>query len=254
MDPDRVQQTVAFIDALELPKPRLRRGPRMATAEALGKTKQQAMVVGADIISFVSGTDPVLRTAIMNSSLLAQLAANRKVPTRDDIRAWYDAYFDVLVQLGWAIQDRGFSEHHEAGDDFEAHQAILSVAASLLGPASTALVVVQSTLESMKAMAKGAWMTIFQQESQGAKAARFQVTIAEPASAAGAVVTLMAFELAANARLTQVLFFKFRSVDVKLRHSSGRLAIDATLLTSVAPAIAKRVNKFVESYVEDVPI
>src|SRR5258708_1762233 len=178
MESQRVPKTVAFIDGLELPpKPKARSGPRKATAEAIAKAKQQAVVVGPDIVSFVSGTDPALRTAILHSALLAQLAANRKVPSRDEIRAWYEAYFDVLVQLGWAIQDRGFSEHHEAGDDFEAHQAILTIAASVLGPASTALVVVQSTLDSMKAMAKGSWMTIFQNESQAAKAARFQVTV-----------------------------------------------------------------------------
>jgi hypothetical protein len=250
-----VQQTEAFIDGLELPpKPRARSGSRKTTTEAIAKAKQQAVVVGADIISFVSGTDPTLRTAIMHSALLAQLAANRKVPSRDDIRAWYEAYFDVLVQLGWAIQDRGFSEHHEAGDDFEAHQAILAVAASVLGPASTALVVVQSTLESMKAMAKGSWMTLFQHESQAAKAARFQVTVAEPVNSGGVIVSLMAFDLAATTRLTQVLFFKFRSVDVKLRHSSGRVAIDVNLLGAVEQAIAKKVNDYVQNYVEDIPI
>jgi hypothetical protein len=250
-----VQQTVSFIESLELPpKPTTRGGKTRAAQEAIAKVKAHAVVVGADIVSFVAGTDPGLRTAIIHCALLAQLAAKRKVPAGDDIQKWYEAYFDVLGQLGWAIQDRGFSEHHEAGDDFEAHQAILTVAASVFGPASTALAVVHSTLESMKAMAKGSWMTLFQHESQAAKAARFQVTVAEPANVGGVVVSLMAFELAASTRLTQVLFFKFRSVDVKLRHSSGRVAINGNLLATVAPAIAKRVNDYIQTYVEDIPI
>lgn len=255
MDSKSVQQTEVFINDLELPpKPKLRSKPHDTATEAVDKMTQQTMVIGADIVSFVSGTDSSLRTAIMHSVLLAQLAANRKVPSRDDIRQWYEAYFDVLVQLGWAIQERGFSKHHETGDDFEAHQAIISVATSAFGPTSTALAVVKSTLDSMKAMAKGEWMTIFQNESQAAKAARFQVTVAEPAASGGAVVSLMAFELAASIRLTQVLFFKFRSVDIQLNHSSGRVTIDANLLKAVAPAIAKKVNDYVETYVEDIPI
>jgi len=106
----------------------------------------------------------------------------------------------------------------------------------------------------MKAMSMGPWMTIFQQESQAAKAARFQVTVAEPVSQGGVVTSLMAFELNATTTLTQVLFFKFRSVDVKLRHSSGRVAIDGNLLAGLAPTIAKKVAVYVQSYVENIPI
>ncbi len=212
------------------------------------------MVVGSDIVSFVAGIDSGLREAVVNCSLLAQLAANRKVPAREDIRAWYEAYFDVLEHLGWAVQERGFSEHRETGDDFEANQAILSVAAVLLGPATTALAVVQSTLTAMKSMSEGPWLTIFQQESQAARAARFQVTVAEPASNVGSKISLMAFVLDAKTMVTLVLFFKFRSMDVTLRHSSGKVTVEANVLAAVAPAVAKRVAEYTRSYVENIPI
>lgn len=255
MEPQRFQQTVAYVERLELPpKPKARGGHEGSPPDIVADVKAQAMVVGADIVSFVAGTDPVLRTPITHCALLAQLAANRKVPSRDDTRAWYGAYFDVLEQLGWAIQDRGFSEHHETGDDFEAHQAILSVAATVFGPASTALAVVQSTLDSMKALSKGGWLTVFQQESQAAKAARFQVTVAEPANPGGVVISLMAFELVATVRLMQVLFFKFRSMDVNLHHSSGRVSIDANFLAAIAPTVAKRVQGYVQAYIEQIPL
>jgi hypothetical protein len=254
MESLRVQEAITFVEVLELPPAGKRRSGKKAVSDAVAETKQQAMVVGADVISFVTGTDPRLRTAIMHCALLAQLAANRKVPSREDIRSWYEAYFDVLMQLGWPIQDRGFSEHHERSDDFEAHQAILSVAATVLGAAPAALAVVKSTIAAMKATAKGSWMTIFQQESQAAKAARFQITVAEPDDRDGVIVSLMAFGLDATISLTQVLFFKFRSMDVRLRHSSGRATIDTDLLAAVAPSIARKVGDYVQNYVENIPI
>ena len=254
MELQRHKEAIAFVEGLELPRSRKRRSGREAVDDDVAETKNQAMVVGGDIVSFVTGTDPTLRTRIMHCALLAQLAANRKVASREDIRSWYEAYFDVLEQLGWAVQQRGFSEHHEKGDDFEAHQAILSVAATVLGSAPAALDLVKSTLAAMKETAKGSWMTVFQQESQAAKAARFQVTVAEPASRGGTVVWLMAFQLDATIRLTQVLFFKFRSMDVRLHHSSGRVAIDTDLLAVVAPSIRSRVHDYVQSYVENIPI
>ncbi len=255
MDNPRVQAALSFIESVDIPPGPSERGlEARAVPEVIGKVKDQAMVVGSDIVSFVDGTAPELRTPIMHSALLAQLAANRKVPSRDRVEDWYEAYFDVLEQIGWVIQDRAFSEHREGGDTFEAHQAILTVAATILGPATTALAVVTSTLDAMKQMSEGPWMTIFQQESQSAKAARFQVTVAEPASAGGVTISLMAFTLKASAQLTQVLFFKFRSLDAVLRHSSGKVAIDQQLLSAVAPAIARKVGDHVGSYVENIPI
>lgn len=44
--------------------------------------KNQAMVVASDILSFVKGVSAERRQDIANSSLLAQLAATRRFPTR----------------------------------------------------------------------------------------------------------------------------------------------------------------------------
>jgi hypothetical protein len=246
-----IEKALAFIEALELPRaPRPRRGSAPTATQVFDVTQNQAMVVGADIVSFVAGVQPEQREIIVNCSLLAQLAANRRIPSREDIRAWYEVYFDTLTNLGWAMQERGFSEHHEAGDDFETNQAILSVAAVLLGPGSTALAVVATTLNAMKTMANGPWITVFERESQAAKSARFQVTVAEPGSESGSTISLMAFELDARSTLLQVLFFKFRSADVTLRHASGKVTIETNLLEALRPAITSKVEAFARDYVE----
>src|SRR5262245_1323099 len=247
-------RALAFVEGLELPRPpRVRRSSAAAAAAAAAEVFEaatnKAAVVGADIVSLVAGLRPEHREIVVNCLLLAQLAANKRVPEREDIRAWYEAYFDTLTHLGWVIQERGFSEHHEQGLQFETNQAILSVASVLLGPATTALAVVQATLNAMKTMADGPWMTLFKRESQAAKTARFQVTVAEPGTAGGAVISLMAFELDTNSTLVQVLFFKFQSADVTLRHASGKVTVDMNLLEQLRPAIAQTVAKFTSRYI-----
>ena len=255
---DSVPNVAAYVNCLELPKAPATRRTRSITTDTkpdvFQTTKEQAMMVGADIVSFVAGTHGNLRKAIVNCSLLAQLAANHRVRSQGDIGAWYEAYFEVLDHLGWVIQERGFSEHREGGDDFEANQAILSVASVVLGPASTAFAVVMTTLTAMKAMSDGPWMTVFRQQSQAAQAARFQVTVVEPASDDGVMLSLMAFELNAKTTLTQILFFKLRSSDITLRHSSGKVTIDVNVLSAAGPTIANRVANYIQSYVEDIPI
>jgi hypothetical protein len=256
IDPDRMERALSFVREIELPRaPRVFRDPGSGSTQTIfDQVKNQATVVGSSVVSFVTGVAPENRRDIVNCSLLAQLAANKAISNRDDIRAWYKAYFDTLSHLGWVIQERGFAQYRENGDDFEANKAVLSVAAVLFGAAPAALAVVQSTLNAMKSMAVGPWITIFRRESQSAKAARFQITLVEPTRDNGFTVALMAFELEATAELTQVLFFKFRSSEVTLRHASGRVTIDADILTTVRSAISEKISAYTRNYIADLPL
>jgi hypothetical protein len=256
IDADRMEGALSFVRKVELPRaPRDLRDFGSGSAQTIfDQVKNQATVVGSSVVSFVTGVTAENRRDIVNCSLLAQLAANKAVPSREDIRAWYEAYFDALSHLGWVIQERGFAQYREGGDDFEANKAVLSVAAVLFGAAPTALAVVQSTLDAMKSMAGGPWITIFRRESQSAKAGRFQITLVEPTRDNGFTVALMAFELEATAALAQVLFFKFRSSEVTLRHASGSVTIDGDILTAVRSAIAEKISAYTRNYIADVPL
>jgi len=243
-----------FVREVALPAaPRISRSPVASPQLALDAAKSQALVVGSDVVSFVEGVSSETRHDIVNCTLLAQLVANKRVADKENIRAWYEAFFDALTQIGCLVQEKGFTEHREKADNFEANQAILSVASVLLGPAATALAVVQSTLEAMKSMSDGPWITIFNREAQTARAARFQLTLAEPAGN-GAMISLMAFDLKAKAELTQVLFFKFRSTDVTLRHASGKVTMLPDVLANVREAMAQRIKDYTSDYIAKLDI
>jgi hypothetical protein len=253
---EHIREAATFIEQLELPpRPRRLRGaPAVESINDFDAQKDQAVVVGSDIVSFVAGITPQLRAAIVNSSLLAQLAANRKVPERNELRAWYDVYFDTLTRLGWQAQERGFSEHHETGEDFEAAKAILSIAGAIFGPTATALAIVASTLKAMESLSDGPWFAVFERGSRSAKAARFQVSTVEPSSDGSSYISMMAFELDAKTALTQVLFFKYRASDVTLRHASGRVSVDSEILAAIAPAVAEKVAAYTRNFVAAVQI
>jgi hypothetical protein len=73
-----------FLHALELP-PSTARGFEAAPLIDFNEQKNQAMVVASDIVSFVKGVSVERRQDITNACLLAQLAANKKVPDRSRI-------------------------------------------------------------------------------------------------------------------------------------------------------------------------
>lgn len=247
-----VAQARQFVAGVELPPPPRHLKSRESTQPLqLVKEKTQALVVGSDVISFVRGVTAERRQDLVNASLLAQLVATKRVPEPTDVNAWYEAYFDVLKNLGFIIQDRHLATYSEQSADFEAHEAILKVAATLLAGAPAALEIVKTSLEALKT--DGPWLTLFTRESQSAKTAKFQVTLAHEGEGDQFLVSLMAFTLEAESALTQVLFFKVRSNEAILKQCSAKVTINSTVLSGVREEIAHRLEKHAAAFVEALP-
>ena len=87
----------AFVSSAELPAVLpsvLADGDAVAMPDfAFDTAKEQAAVVGSDVISFITGITPEQRSDLVNATLLAQLVAKKKHPLPQDIKgviAWYD--------------------------------------------------------------------------------------------------------------------------------------------------------------------
>lgn len=258
MPSDLITKARQFVASAELPQPP---PPRFDVTKAPGfsfdAAKDQATVVGSDVISFVKGVTPEQRNDVVNASLLAQLVAKRRLAepkTLAEVKAWYDNYFDALSHIGFLIQDKGFAEYKEKSEDFQAHEAILEVATALLAGSPGALLLVKTTLQALQKMsADSPWITLFNRESQSANTARFQVSLVDQDETARFLVSLIAFGLEARTTLTQVLFFKFRTNDVKLNHHSGKVTINAQLLASVREEIANKLVAYTHDYIKGLP-
>jgi hypothetical protein len=249
-----VADALNFVSRLELPSPSALESLEGVAEFDFNAAKTQAAVVGADIVSFTKGVTEEQRRDIVNSALLAQLVANKNVPNKNDIFPWYDSYFDTLSKIGWVIQTRQFVDHLEKSENLDAHEAILAVATTLIGPGTAALQVIMTTLDALSSMERNSpWITLFNRESQHARSARFQVTLAEQDEQGPFLVSLMAFALTADANLTQVLFFKFKSNEVRIQHSSGQLAINSPVLAAIRQPVEKKLTKFAAEYVRALP-
>jgi hypothetical protein len=260
MSADSIAKAREFVDEVPLPEPPI---PDFAATRAavvpfdFKEIKDQAAVVGSDVISFVKGVTAQRRQDVVNAALLAQLVAKKKVPqpaSMRQIEAWYNEYFDALSNIGFAVQDKGFVQYQEKGQSFEVHEAILEVAAMLLAGSPGAIALVNTTLKALQKMSTDSpWITLFNRESQTAKAARFQVSLVERDRQAGFLLSMLAFGLEARSNLTQVLFFKFHSEDVKLFHQSGKVTINDRVLTAVREPIAQKLIAFANDYVKGLP-
>lgn len=252
MEEKAKEAALAFIARVGLPPapPVFRaRGDAGPSVEAELEQKRAALV-GSEIVAFVDGVTPQRRRLVVQSSLLAQLAARRKVPDAAKVFDWYRSYLDVLGNVGWAIQDSSFSQYRRFAAGFDAHEAITSAAAALLGP-GPALAAVIATVDALQ-RAGGAtpWFTLFRRESQKASTAHFQISLVHPGAGDAFLVSLMAFAITAEQEVTQVAFFRFDTRAASLDQLSARVTVGLEPGSEVAQAIADKVARYQADYVQ----
>jgi hypothetical protein len=253
-----LDQARSFVTGLDLPAP-----PFGASASAgppidFDQAKAQALVVGSEVVSFVTGVTAEQRADIVNSALLAQLRAKKVVSeprSLAEMRDWYREYFGVLGNIGFVIQQTNLQNYRERGDGFEAHEAVMDVAATLLTGSPTALAVLASTMKALKKMDAGSpWITIFNRESRSANTAHFQVSTVDREPNGDLFVALTAFALEADQKITQLLFFKFRKNELKIENHAGKATINASVLAGLRPQIAQRLLQHSSNFVSGLEI
>ena len=211
-----------FVMALDLPDS----GPQFETAKAAAPPqftdKQEVVAVGAQLAEFSNAVAAELRPLISNSMLLAQLAANKATAQAATVFEWHSKYREILSNIGW--QALGTEEQvQEVGNkNLSVHKAIITVLTTMLGPAAAATSLVVSVLEGLKEMdASSPWITLFDQSSQHAKGAKFQISYVDANEHGEPAISLLAFSVQAERMITQVLFFmRFRCSHSRCRRSA----------------------------------
>jgi hypothetical protein len=185
---------------------------------------------------------------------LAQLAADKAADSADDVLAWYRKYVEVLKKVGWLAENMEFKEQNLEDSDAGVHTAIIPVVTAMLAGAA-ALPIVLAVLNGLKDMDSGSkWITVFNQASQHARGAKFQLSSVDSDAAGNVRVTVLCFAILASRTVTQLLFFKFSQDQVNMKSANSSLSMTAEQLLATRGAIASRVRPFILDFVNNIDI
>jgi hypothetical protein len=221
--------------------------------EIFDQTKAQAQVVGSALFSFTQGVDTQVREAISDSALLAQLVANKRASAEETPLDWFRVYSEVLQNVGWTLQDSGWTDYTANGTAVEVDEKIIEVMTVALGATPAALAILTSTIKALKAMApNSSWIAIFSRESQKARLARFQIGIVDKDKDGDVFVSLLACLIQAESAITQVLFFKFKSSNATFQANSVKVSINRAALNDLGPKIRDRIRAYQADYLSTI--
>ena len=256
-------EAVTYLENVKLPMPPSppdgllgAKGPAIPTPPEYASGVDQAVTVGSQIAEFAADVPADMRPRILNSFLLAQLAANREIKdTGGGTKQWYDKYVEVLTKIGWLLESKQVSMREVSSDTLEVHKEIIPLLIAVLGTAVPVTAVIISVLKSLADMDKNQpWITLFDRESQRASANQFQMSYASVDESAGPRISLVCFELDASRSLTQVLFFKFSTAKATLSHFGADLGINPAVFERSIKVVENRIADYVTNYIEDIKL
>src|ERR1700741_1147583 len=105
----KLAERLEFVDQLEINAPKRPYPRERGDDEVLIKDTEQSFLNAKSLVSFASAVEGQQRKDVLNSVLLAQLAANKHFPDEEQSKDWYEHFVSVLNRLGWTIEGKDFT-------------------------------------------------------------------------------------------------------------------------------------------------
>jgi hypothetical protein len=246
---ERVENSLQFIDSLEIAVPELRYAQGgMALQEGAS-----AAVDAGSVVAFTDTLNGQQKSDVLNSTLLAQLAANKKFDREQNTLNWYKFYSSVLEQVGWVVPSFQFANLSAAGSRFTVDRAAIVLLRAIASPGEIA--VVQASIDALKALQdRDHRVVIFESNSHTDTLGNFQIATCGVSQSDTVVMKIGAFFFSTTERVTRVLFFSFPRASTKMQQSRETLTLNEDVYGQVRDAVIKKLGDRATKFIDDLDI
>lgn len=189
------------------------------------------------LVSFVSGITAANQVAVLNSTLLAQLGADKAFDRWSDPINWYLKYCDILTHEGWDLSQDMFTNYTASGDTFTMDQAILEIITAIVS--QNELAAIKATLDAAKALSTNGKITVFDRDSTQGKAGSFQIGLVKDTGGAIAM-GLGSLHYTTDTSVTTVLWFKFSKTKTNLEKRTQNCTLNTDAYSKVKDIVEQK--------------
>lgn len=248
--------TKIFVNALNLPSAKeieeARGLPAPAAELAQAVKKPSAFVDGGSVVAFTAEVSGQNREDVLNSTLLAQLAADKKFSRETQVMDWYNFYSNVLGKVGWVTQGYNWQKHESQQTSFTMDKVVLEIAEAALTGEEAA--VVAAAMDALgKLPEDDGRLKLFNHSASSDTEGNFQISACSETNGAVAMTT-MAFYYNASQQSTDVLFFHYASESTTLNQSTVAQTLNSAVYAAVRDAVLTKLGKNAQDFVLDLDI
>jgi hypothetical protein len=248
-------EAIDYIQSLELTPPE-RRGPGQPAPPPPEFTGDgQALTIGAGMTEFYKHVPQMLRPALSDSLLLAQLAADKATAAQNDPWAWFSNYDSVFRKIGWICNSTEAAAQNFSDTNVELHQAIIPLLTAAFGPAVAATSLIITALTQLQTMNKESpWITLFHQKSASVNAAKFGTSHVGLGADGEAEIKSVFFGVEARQRITQVLFLKLSSGSAKVKSATSNARLSGDMISRIELTLKDKVAPYITDNIKNIDI
>lgn len=212
-----------------------------------------ANAVDGSTVSFVSGFPTVQKNDVLNSTLLAQLAANFAYDRETETEQWYRKYLEVLENVGWVLQGFAFAKYNSASASFTMDKVVLTIIAALA--TQVQLAVVTATLNALRqAGDSDKALEVFDAGGSSGPAGNFQISGATCDPDKNTSMTLGSFYFRTTEHRARFLFWEWNSQSTNMYYSSQSVTLNDQIYATVRQAVIDKLGENALKYVADIQI
>ena len=216
------------------------------------RNKPSGFVDSGSLVSFVAGVDQQKQADVLNSTLLAQLAANKKYDREKDTVNWYGFYRNVLENVGWVVQEFQFEKYNVSGVSATTDKIIVEVLTAIV--TGNDLAVVTTTLNAVKGLSNNDnRLVLFDHASHSDSNGNFQISLC---SESGGVVVMKigAFYFSTSQNVDRVLWFDFSSSQSTIYKGAQAMNLNDDVYSQVRSTIVTKLGDNAKNFIADLDI
>lgn len=246
----------SYVDSLKLPETPdwLAKAPpsrRLLKVAADGSPK--GAVVDGSLVACDSTVSAQHNRDVLNSTLLAQLAANKAFSRDADCENWYKKYREVLESIGWVINNFSFTEFDSHGNSFQMSDVVINILKSIAGGAGRAEIA-QAAIDALKALPEGDHgRVLWDHSSSNTKKGAFQISAASEVNG-NVQMSLGCFHFEASQSSTSILWFNYSSNSCHLYTDGESVTLNEQIYATVRQKVIDRLGDRISQYIDDLDI
>jgi len=245
------QTRLEYIQSLELAAPASLLSLPVPSGEIVVAGQDTAYVAAGSVASFVENLSVERQQDVLNSTLLAQLAATKKFNRETNTREWYSFYGDVLENLGWGITGFGFQEYQESATHLRMDKVALDLIASIA--TSNELVVLTKALGAL-ASSDGKPTTIFDASGSTGNSGNFQIATCKEDKSGNVTTSFGAFYFAANSHQGRFLFWTWETKSINFYFSTRSLVLNEQIYSGNRETVIAKLGSNAKTFIADLEI
>ena len=224
-----------------------------AKAVSLADNEKSAQVNGGSLTSFTEKLSGQNKADVQNSTLLAQLASDKKFDRNTQPMNWYSNYTQVLGGIGWNQPAFAFDSYTSGGTTVKMDEAVLGILAAIA--TGNEIAMISETMEGLRGLSDDSkQMLIWDSNSNSGNNGNFQIFPVDRLDNDDVVMVLDGMQFNATSSHYRFLWWTWDSTSIQIQRAANKFVLNESVYSQVRQAIVDKLGARAEQLVADIEI